>query len=114
MANLDNIKKLILALRSGKYKQVRGRLRQGDCFCAEAVALDITGGEWDGNFYIHSKTKLPWEFVAPQSDLFPAFDQKLLVKLSDGTVVSMLSANDGLAMSFSDIADGLERYYLND
>lgn len=39
--------KWIAALRSGKYKQGRGRLRDGDAYCCLGVLCDISGmGEW--------------------------------------------------------------------
>ena len=37
----DNAKKWVAALRSGEYKQGKGRLRQGDCFCCLGVACDL-------------------------------------------------------------------------
>lgn len=53
------IRKLVDALRSGKYKQTTGALRHGDSFCCLGVACDL-----------HSKaTKIPWmenHFVGPK------------------------------------------------
>lgn len=36
----------IEALESGRYKQCRTYLREGNCFCALGVLLDIAGVEW--------------------------------------------------------------------
>lgn len=50
------VAKLVAALRSGKYKQARHRLRDGDRFCCLGVACDVHRvttklGMWDGGTY---------------------------------------------------------------
>jgi len=54
-------KQWVDALRSGKYKQGTGRLRDGDMYCCLGIACDISGlGEWiedwskDGNNFDHA------------------------------------------------------------
>jgi len=52
------------ALRSGKYEQGLGRLRDGDKFCCLGVACDISGlGEWSKEIpkgeYMFMTTVLP-------------------------------------------------------
>jgi len=43
----EHRKQWVDALRSGKYQQTTGRLRDGDKFCCLGVACDISGlGEW--------------------------------------------------------------------
>ena len=37
----DNAKKWVAALRSGKYEQAKGWLREGDKFCCLGVACDL-------------------------------------------------------------------------
>ena len=49
-ANVENIRKWVEALRSGKYEQNTGSLRNADTggFCCLGVACDISGiGEWE-------------------------------------------------------------------
>lgn len=41
MANKENIEAWLVALRSGDYKQGKGRLRIGDEFCCLGVACDL-------------------------------------------------------------------------
>lgn len=58
------IKTLLLrALRSDKYKQGKGRLRDGDKFCCLGVVCDLhsleTGNKWEGNVYLESEHTLP-------------------------------------------------------
>lgn len=36
----------IAALRSGKYQQVSGVLRRGDCYCGLGVLADVMGCKW--------------------------------------------------------------------
>jgi hypothetical protein len=48
----ENTQKLVDALRSGKYKQGHGRLREGDEYCCLGVACDISGlGAWESERY---------------------------------------------------------------
>lgn len=46
-------KKWLRALRSGKYKQARSNLRDGNRFCCLGVACDLSKlGKWDGVLYV--------------------------------------------------------------
>lgn len=43
----------VTALRSGKYQQGRGRLKEGTDYCCLGVLCDVSGlGEWDGDRYV--------------------------------------------------------------
>jgi hypothetical protein len=47
-----NAQKWVDALRSGKYQQAQGHLRNGDSFCCLGVACDISGiGTWTESGY---------------------------------------------------------------
>lgn len=39
--NADEKKAVLAALKSGKYKQGRNRLRTGNCFCVQGVIADV-------------------------------------------------------------------------
>jgi hypothetical protein len=85
---------LVAALRSGRYKQIRGSLKRGDCFCADGVACDISGlGEWLDDAYamddIHSGY-IPLEVMHHFKLTTPLF-----------------RLNDRDRMSFAEIADRL-------
>jgi hypothetical protein len=55
-----NAKKWVKALRSGKYKQARYRLRRDNKYCCLGVACDISKlGKWDGTIYLDSYLYLP-------------------------------------------------------
>lgn len=57
----DNAKKWVAALRSGKYKQGYGCLREGGRFCCLGVACDIfDSDEWQSaNFFMDEDLILP-------------------------------------------------------
>ena len=46
----EHRRELAAALRSGKYRQTRGRLRDSKGFCCLGVACEISGvGKWNGD-----------------------------------------------------------------
>lgn len=45
--NKEIARKWVDALRSGEYKQTRGRLRSGDRFCCLGVLCEINGTRWN-------------------------------------------------------------------
>src|SRR3990167_8465561 len=56
MINKARVRRLVTALRSGKYKRGKGQLRDDDKFCCLGVACDISGvGEWQGDAYVVKK-----------------------------------------------------------
>lgn len=58
--NKANIRKWVKALRSGKYKQAKKKLRDGDRFCCLGVACDISGlADWEGETYLGEDLSLP-------------------------------------------------------
>jgi len=98
-----NIKKQWLkALRSGKYRQTRGKLKSQDgSMCCLGVLCDIQKVEWERSgvhYFIYGRNDVP-----PKS---------LLAGIADyGPLTQM---NDGLAgmrqHSFSEIADYIEEH----
>ena len=122
-----NQKKWIAALRSGKYRQTRGRLNDADGFCCLGVACDVfdpTG--WKQSFphsakigvmHIHgSLNTMPSEVV----DFYGFYDclggvyDKLncfgKLKIGNGVIYSCVDMNDDRGMMFDEIADVIERH----
>lgn len=109
----QNIKKWIKALRSGKYKQARGALRNRDDFCCLGVACDRfhdeTGeGEWRKEEFSERR-----EFILPhgshQASYLPARVQRWLGIKNNGKWLANMNDNGA---SFEEIADYLEKEYL--
>lgn len=97
-------KALIAALRSGKYKQIRGRLSHGDCFCAEGVACEV---------YIAAGKRLVKKLVGDyvmygrSSFVAPAVVRKYFDLPGD-----LCLMNDSQRLTFAQIADKLEAEWL--
>lgn len=89
------MKEWIAALRSGKYKQVKGRLKTDDGFCALGVLRDVQGARWikDGDDWVTEKGEL-----SIVQDFFPldALKQEEIMELND------------TGHTFDEIADWLE------
>ena len=100
----DNAKKLIKALRSGKYSQAIRQLRKKNGFCCLGVACDIyskeTGsGKWYNNSFLDHLQTLPlvvMEWFGFKNNAGSYDDAKTLTELNDSGV------------SFKKIADIIE------
>lgn len=61
--NKTRVRKLVKALRSGKYKQARGKLRRANAFCCLGVACDIyrkeVGGKWVHGRFLQERDVMP-------------------------------------------------------
>lgn len=96
--------KWIEALRSGKYKQGRGALRNGDTFCCLGVLCDISGvAKWDvtrydGELYMPPKSVREWAGL----DGYPVY-------LDGPTGDDVSHLNDQMGLSFEEIADLIEK-----
>jgi hypothetical protein len=126
--NRGRILKLIRALKSGAYKQNRGRLKRGDNLCVLGVACDIyrktTGdGRWvrpkiyslinDGQFFEFNNNRyeksiplevLSWYgFTNTVDAIFPD---------EGGYIIDAVNQNDNW-MYFDELANLLERTYLS-
>lgn len=116
-------RQLVDALRSGKYEQTTGKLRQGDSFCCLGVACDISElGKWrfyetsGETAYIFGRDLTSGSFgILP-----PPVAERLGFSsngdfASTGAVISergvahcLYNLNDSLAWPFAQIADFIE------
>jgi hypothetical protein len=97
----------VSALRSGRYQQDYGFLKTDRGFCCLGVLCEVAGlrsekgssySEW---FYSDSSKLLPERF-------FPGLSRDGLANLESG-VKSLIEMNDRDKLSFSEIADFLEK-----
>ena len=107
----ERIKRFIAALRSGKYKQGKGRLRQDNRFCCLGVACDVSKrslrADWDLDSFLGENLTLPDEVV----DYYgftsddPILDEYNAAGLNDGAF--------GPSFTFKKIATFFEKEYLS-
>lgn len=93
--------KWLEALRSGKYQQIRGRLRSinGDAYCCLGLLCEITGGMPDEDWEKNSQSiSLP---VLCDSGLYVSKDDYLCA-------ARILSSRNDSGFSFEQIADWIE------
>lgn len=110
--NIENVKKWVAALRSGKYKQCRNLLYDGVGYCCLGVVCDLAGIipekiETSKGYYYQfdgSTTKLP---IAAQKWL--GTDQQS-PHIGETTAIAL---NDVDLRSFNRIADEIEKHWLN-
>ena len=107
--NKVNLRKWVEALRSGKYKQTRGALRDGDAFCCLGVACDISGtGKWSGGAFHGSRIVMPRVVVGwlGLDDSDPELSSPL--RRNKRTASEF---NDESKLTFAEIADAIEVTY---
>jgi len=93
---MDNKARWLEALRSGKYKQGKQRLRKGDSFCCLGVLCDITDSSgWSGDEYLGHTGLAPIDVLRGCGVPFCAAEQ--LATLNDS------------GRSFEEIADYIEK-----
>jgi hypothetical protein len=124
MINKTNIRKWVKALRSGKYKQTSGTLKDDVGYCCLGVACDVfakeTGkGKWrttdfSGKQFI---TDLGTdEEMIHEADLPPAVMRWFGIRKSDPVLRSRgqtaSHVNDVEGWDFDEIASAIERKYL--
>jgi len=85
----------IEALRSGKFKQCRDRLKRGDAYCAYGVLAATTGRD---DCWMEDGLGFDWGNAG--------MDATLLSDTVAGT--DIVTMNDTMKMSFEQIADRLE------
>jgi hypothetical protein len=95
------LKEWITALRSGKYEQTQGHLRNGDSYCCLGVLCDVVDPKgWNSSSYDR------WQHrecsIYPNSEIIG----DLLVEDLHYGFLSYL--NDSKDLTFLEIADGLE------
>jgi hypothetical protein len=98
--NKETRDKWIAALRSGRYAQGKGMLRDVDNYCCLGVLCDISGlGEWSGNSYVANHDSRAFLLPVVVRDTSG---------LSEGRMGELSSMNDR-GSAFSEIADYIER-----
>ena len=117
-----NVKKLVTALRSGKYTQTQEHLRRGDSFCCLGVACDISKlGKWEkdeeGDYlYLENEGTLPPDVITWLGPFWTnsGFTTTTFVNEFGHEVhsVSLMHENDINRTSFEEIADMIEWFYL--
>ncbi len=99
------IKKLIEALRSGKYKQTSGKLKVRDTFCILGVACDVSErGQWTE--YDDYKIKQGANFTYSMPP-----DLRNEYGFDNSTTETLVAMNEDKE-SFETIADYLEKKYI--
>lgn len=116
----ENMKALIAALRSGEYAQGDLALCNGGRYCCLGVAADLTvkagEGEWlneaNGPYisFLYNGLVEPLRAFLP-SPLLKKFG--LFEDDSDDDAWSLVRLNDSGGYTFTEIADLLERKYIN-
>ncbi len=101
--NREAIQKWIDALRSGDYKQCRGRLRRKDSFCATGVLCDVHSKEfnqpdnWHGYNYLGN-------CVCTPNVVSRWINQRAIL-------INVTGMNDNDDMTFNKIADEIEKRF---
>lgn len=113
--NVENMRKWVAALRSGKYKQGKNRLKHAGRHCCLGVACDVSDvdmkGCWgegtlnyDVSFWLGLRSEID---LGLHSDIDADWSNPRLThpEMGQGRATE---ANDELGWSFSDIADAIE------
>lgn len=111
----DLLRRWVDALRSGKYKQARGRLKTDDGYCCLGVLCDVSGsGTWARPKYDKRRSAAHY-YVTGDTTRFCALPPSVadVVKLSANTDGSdeefeYVRMNDAGA-TFAEIADAIEK-----
>lgn len=102
--------KWLEALRSGRYRQTRDKLRDKVGFCCLGVACDISGkGTWKAS--LSSNGKQMQMFVSPYGSSKTCIPYPLLeeIGLTEAEHKSLANLNDSRKATFANIADWIER-----
>lgn len=117
--NVENIRKWVEALNSGKYKQCKGRMFDPSKteYCCLGVACqlhaDENRGEFDDNGgYLRCSQYLPWKVMEWLG--VDSCNPGLVCKDIVAKTVPATHINDKLEHSFKDIAEAIEETYLQD
>jgi hypothetical protein len=103
-------RKWVEALRSGKYAQGTGRLRDGDSFCCLGVLCDLSdSSKWDGFRTYDGATALPPFRLA--RDVGIPGGECIVTECRDrrGESVTLAELNDH-GFSYAQIADVIEHF----
>ena len=104
---LTNNRRVYLeALKSGRYKQCAGQLRDNDKFCLLGVAVDLFGeGHWFGNGYQADEYR---------TTKYPDYRSVLKLGLTRDDQDYMVKLNDTDRYRFEEIADILSDRWSHD
>ena len=112
------VRKWVDALRSGKYAQTKGRLRELDTdgepvYCCLGVACELhrltgKGGKWRGEQFVMKGYEEDSELPAEVSQYFGFGSGDPFISKT----ITAAWANDGKHWSFKKIATAIEKYYL--
>lgn len=127
----EHIKLFISALRSGKYKKTKWRLRKGDCYCTKGVACEVfrlnTGlGEWRGqldseseqDFSLHEEEEfqqdsdIDWPRQVAEWYGIKKTYCETEVKFNDIEKVTIEQLNDEYDLTFHEMADVIQDNFL--
>ena len=94
--------RFVAALRSGKYEKGVGRLKAGECFCAQGILLDVVAPEgWQpADTWVYGDTCVYTPYIPN------VLGEQL--GLSAQELDALLVWNDSLGLSFRSIADKIE------
>jgi hypothetical protein len=107
------------ALRSGKYKQTRGALRDSTGYCCLGVLCDLyskeIGTPWDGEYFLSSSSVVPypvrvWAGLRCGNPTVK-YTEELNQEVYTDNFFSLASLNDGVELNFSQIADIIEEQF---
>lgn len=130
MVNKENMRLVVAALRSGRYLQGRGRLKQifkySISYCCmgvmcevameHGVVLDVTRHPlgnfsmfviFDGSAAFLRRNVLDWLGVGDNGEL----DRDLVIGMDGNETIAASYANDELKWDFEQIAASMEEYY---
>lgn len=122
-AQKDHLRELVAALRSGKYVQGRGCLRNNDNqFCCLGVACDVSGqGKWvfageEWNYVTHDRDTGkdiydPAVLPQPLAEYYGMPRGGFTVVDKDEATQHLTNLNDHALLTFSQIADLIEWEY---
>lgn len=119
--NQEIKKQWVEALRSGKYKQGKFKLKRNDQYCCLGVLCDIVKGslgkDWEnirdvgkGESFCNVTTLLPWEVAnLAQIDVNPYVEGVPLIKHNDSGEWNQGGVTN-TAKTFAEIADLIEKH----
>jgi len=120
-ADKAKVKLWVDALRSGDYEQAQGQLKDENRFCCLGVLCDISNLDdfsWEGDTFVDDNrmdsaiTELPTEVSKWLGIGNFNTNPDLIGK--DGSTFSAAYLNDSAGYTFDEIADAVERTFLND
>lgn len=121
LVNRERVRLWVDALRSGRFEQAEGGLRQGKQFCCLGVACEVAREE-GLDLHVQHEGGNGWSYNGEVSTLPIEVVDWLGMRSANpwisidpgGNRIAATVANDMKHWTFAEIADGLENMYLND